>query len=738
MRSRIGGLASAAVLLLLAGHLLLPLLECGNGCFPDYETLRGPALGKLEAPDARLNAWILAWVHHATFTAPSALFDANVFYPARDTLAGSEHMLGIAVLLLPLQLFGADAVGLHQAAVALSFVLLAATTFALVRWLTGSSFAALVAAAAAMHMPWRISELSHVQLLNAQWFPLAWLLMGRIASGDVRRRTLASLSAVVTLQVLSSFYLAYFLLFSLAFWAASLALVLGMPRAAWLALAKAAVVPALLLALASIPYLTWQSSSGFVPTVPLFDSVTPADAWSVIGPQLELGLRGAPPQGVNYEVPLAVFVLAALAALWAGSSRASGKRIRAAVLALWMMGLVAFVLALGREMDVGGSPVRLPAHWLALFVPGFDNLRNPLRWAIVIGLALPPLAGIGIAGLERLAASRLEASRRTTGLLALRAGIAGVCLLSIPTVPIPARAAWEHPERAHALYRAVDALPEGALIEIPWPLQSQRDIQLASRYMLGSTLHWKPITNGTSGYSPASYLLLRQVAQRLPHPDALAQLRRLVDARWLVVHDERLLPQQRAAWTAAARSGALRQVLSRQPHRIYEIPDGTRDARWMEALRSRQRRPLTLAGLPRSPLALAADAGRLVVQVPGDFQYRGGRRIPQLLPLRIENESDVAWPGIDPDPEGLVRLRYTFESRDGSFSLTETSALVTDLPAGRSVTTFAPVLPPRRAGEHRLRLELVQQVGGELRPLPVPAASIRARVVEAERHAAPM
>jgi len=45
--------------------------------------------------DPLLNVWILAWDFHALTTNPASLFNANIFYPVENTLAFSEHMLGV-------------------------------------------------------------------------------------------------------------------------------------------------------------------------------------------------------------------------------------------------------------------------------------------------------------------------------------------------------------------------------------------------------------------------------------------------------------------------------------------------------------------------------------------------------------------------------------------------------------------------------------------------------------------
>src|SRR6187401_37717 len=55
-------------------------------------------------PDTRLYLWTLGWDLHALKTDPLRIFDANIFFPERHSLAYSEHLIGAAVLALPLSL----------------------------------------------------------------------------------------------------------------------------------------------------------------------------------------------------------------------------------------------------------------------------------------------------------------------------------------------------------------------------------------------------------------------------------------------------------------------------------------------------------------------------------------------------------------------------------------------------------------------------------------------------------
>jgi len=88
-----------------------------------------------------------------------------------------------------------------------------------------------------------------------------------------------------------------------------------------------------------------------------------------------------------------------------------------------------------------------------------------------------------------------------------------------------------------ALARSAD---DGALLELPMgggldPRGSYRE----SAYMLASTLHWKPLVNGYSGYLPPTYELLSAIARRLPEAGALQEMVDMAGLRWVVVHQPR-------------------------------------------------------------------------------------------------------------------------------------------------------------------------------------------------------
>ena len=52
--------------------------------------------------DPLMVTWVLAWVAHQLPRAPAHLFDANIFYPERNTLAFSETLIVPGTIVAPL------------------------------------------------------------------------------------------------------------------------------------------------------------------------------------------------------------------------------------------------------------------------------------------------------------------------------------------------------------------------------------------------------------------------------------------------------------------------------------------------------------------------------------------------------------------------------------------------------------------------------------------------------------
>jgi hypothetical protein len=682
--------------------------------FVDFEALHADKL-VFERPDTRLNAWILAWVDHTALRAPAELYHGNIHHPERHVLTGSEHLFGIALQLLPFEPFVDGAIARHQLALVLSSALLMATSFWAVHWATGSVWAAALAAAFALGMPWRVSEISHLQLVSAQWLPLVWLGVVRGLLGDTRAPTLALLGVAVGLQLLSSFYLAYFMTLSCAVLVATVVW-MRLPRAQHVLRLALAVAPGYALFVASaLPYLARQADAGlgalYDPSLP----IAPREVLAVLAPRWPWTFE-LPNEPASYWTPWAIVLLAAIGAAAAFRGE-RGSPLQALSAGLVGIVVLALVMMLGGGVELAGATIPTPGRLLAEILPGFELLRGPTRWGILAACALPLLAGLGVHALDGLAERR--ASARVAVALASAATFAWFAL---PTAP-----AWEHPGIIEQRYEALAALPPGPLLELPWPTDAG-DIEQGSRSVLASALHWRPTLNGYTGHRPRSYRFVQRIAERLPTRRSLEQLQRLTGLRFALLDLLQLREPQRSRWAAAEASGLVRSAHTSLHTRIYELTAVASAGELIGPLVDPEPRARTFDGMARDALDFGAISG--VLRLETAPQHERIRRNPARL--RIQNAGNRAWPGFDVDPEGLVQLRYSYFPRGAARAAvdatheTRIAALDVDIAPGATVPVSVTLQAPRRSGSYELCADLVQQVEGVLRRLPI--REVRRRV----------
>lgn len=96
--------------------------------------------------DPYINTWILDWDWYATLHRPLDLFDANVFYPARYSLAYSENLYGIALMLFPFRALRVGPIAAHNMAMLIGFAFSGFAAYLLGRLISGSGLAGMVSA----------------------------------------------------------------------------------------------------------------------------------------------------------------------------------------------------------------------------------------------------------------------------------------------------------------------------------------------------------------------------------------------------------------------------------------------------------------------------------------------------------------------------------------------------------------------------------------------------------------
>lgn len=166
--------------------------------------------------DPLLNTWILAWDTRKFMQGDLwGLFNADIFYPSKHTLAYSEHMFSSAVFALPFMAFFKNPVLAYNILLLAGISLSGFGMYLLALYLTGDRLASFCAGAIYAFFPWRFAHLGHLQLEMAQWIPFAFLYLHKFAVSG-RYRHLSLFTAFFILQCLSCGYYAVFLSFFVA------------------------------------------------------------------------------------------------------------------------------------------------------------------------------------------------------------------------------------------------------------------------------------------------------------------------------------------------------------------------------------------------------------------------------------------------------------------------------------------------------------------------------------------
>ena len=161
--------------------------------------------------DPLMVTWVLSWVAHQLPIAPAHIFDANIFYPERNTLAYSETLLVPGLLSAPLAWLGVGPILIYNLVFLSGFALSGVGVALLVRRLTGHAGAAIVAGFVFAFPPYRIDHYAHLQLQQTQFIPLALWAFHRLLDTN-RLRDGVLLGVFTAGQMLSCMYYGIFLI----------------------------------------------------------------------------------------------------------------------------------------------------------------------------------------------------------------------------------------------------------------------------------------------------------------------------------------------------------------------------------------------------------------------------------------------------------------------------------------------------------------------------------------------
>ena len=503
---------------------------------------RPSVYSRVDNGDYNLNVWAVDWVARTLPADPAHLFDANIFHPARLTLAYSEPLVLQGALAIPAVWLGVSPIATFNLILIAGFALSGWAFALLVHRDTGSWLAGLVAGSAVAFNAHHLVRLVHIQALHLELVPLVFYALDRLLVTG-RRRYAILLGGSLALQATASIYLLVF-----AGWAAVCAWIARLPEwrtrigAVSLWAVAAGGTCALILLPLLWPYMELARTQGMLRgfgetrrcsatwTDYLYTGArVHFDAWSYrFRDSADANFPGLVVTG------LALFGMA-------------GGGIRSAKSRMWLGVVLGSVL-------LSAAP-RLPGFaWLHEHFSALGAIRCYSRAGQMALVGMGVLAGYG--------AARLLTQPRTTRAAAL------VGALLVAAVNLEAwRAPFWYREFGGipSIYDRLRDEPHAVVVELPF--YDRRAFFGNAPYMVNATRHRHPIVNGYSGFAPANFDTIAQAMRTFPEVAAIEAMHRL-GVTHVVVHFTGGLEERRAAIDT---SPALRFVARQDDIAIYRL-----------------------------------------------------------------------------------------------------------------------------------------------------------------------
>jgi hypothetical protein len=473
-------------------------------------------LARHDNRDTMLNEWIVSWIVHQATHAPFHLFDGNIFYPERRTLAYSEPLIVQAAMGAPMIWLGSSPVLTYNLLLMLGFALSGWSMSLVVRRWTGDWTAGLVAGLVFGFCAHTLTRMPHLQAQHVEFLPMALLALDGLLTRPSTGRA-AALALWCVLQALTSVYLLAITLFTMA--AALLSRAAEWAGRNGLGVLRALVVTAFISGVLLLPFLWpyYQVSQEQGLTRSLGDAAnysarltdyvtTPSRLHRLLWSERFVGGTGLFPGAVGLALTLFALLKGTV---W---------RDRRARMCL-AVGFVGLYLSFGPKMP----------GYAALYaaVPLLQGIRATARFGYMVTVAVAVLAGFGVVALRPRIPARWWPA--TAALLVAAAGLE----------PLAAPLGLSRFDGIAPVY---DRLPRGpgiVVVEVPFP--GPRSAQFHAHFMLNSTRHWQPIVNGYSGFQAPSFYAHAEALQGFPDDRSIAMMR-TIGVTHVFVHTSQYAP----------------------------------------------------------------------------------------------------------------------------------------------------------------------------------------------------
>lgn len=474
-------------------------------------------------------------------------FNAPFFYPLKNTIAFSEHLFIQTLLGLPVYAFTHNPILTFNFVIFLTFLMSGIFMYMLVYYLTGSMTGALIAGFIYAFLPYRING-PRLGILTWQFFPLVILYFEKFLKSNSVKDLIIFLFASA-FQALSMWY--YLIIFAVFFFFYFLSRTIQLRGSYFKKLNWKILLIIFLFVVGFSGILFWLakpyfeikkdyevvnslegvyidslSAASFLNPGPnnfvygsYFEDFIQSNSGKVAREMRKYKIIGKGVKTKRVKVLFPGFIAIFLTGV-GFVSFLNKKKKRAIIIAVLFSAIGCLIFSLGPYFFWRDRMILLPYYWLRK-VPGVAALRSSFRFIVILYLALPIFAGLGIKKIKK---------RDKFGKIIV---LIFLFLLALEYFVIPSYEKIVLHE--HLVYQKL-ASEENKFTVLELPI----DLRKNYSYFIPATVHNKNLVNGYSGFTPDDYKNITSLISNEFPSDNTLNLVKEMGVKYVIIHNEEM------------------------------------------------------------------------------------------------------------------------------------------------------------------------------------------------------
>ncbi len=472
-------------------------------------------------PDVLGWVYVYAWNAHILTTNPRDYFNANMYYPNKNTLAYNSFSLTNGLIAMPINLIFHNSVLAYNFLIFFSYIMSAFAMYLLTNYFLKNEPIAFISGLMFICTWFNYVRIQDAIIISSEWIPLTLLYLFKFINEKKSKHIFLSLLFYLC-QALTEWYSAVFLAYTIGLCILTNIILNGREvinlKNILLFFVVLILVFAILYPLA-IPY--FENKSQFLD----FKRTKDDALWKAF----YLDDYLIPKDKIKY-IQYAFFIFLLFTPLKLKNLKTDIRQIKTAKYFFVILALFSFIISLGPRLKAFSRVWNIPLPYSLLFdyAPGFEITRDSRRFEILFILSMSFLTSLVIYILtEKIKNINLKRVSLAVFIIIPLINYTSITDFSSMLQYVPST----NKEKIHKIYNWLGSLDKNVAIYqttytsngFEKPGNSFRE----AVFTYYSTFHWKNTVNGLTWWIPPNYQKLILMKKQFPSKDFLDELKKL-------------------------------------------------------------------------------------------------------------------------------------------------------------------------------------------------------------------